>query len=102
MPPRSLLSCQIIIISLIIPTIAVFFAYQASIRWEGFKGVVKRDWESNFRALVEAGEKAHFGGNMGGKTPVYLYVWICLGLLGFVLLGVYELTRMEIVFLMAV
>ena len=98
MPPRSLLSCQTIIISLIIPIIAVFFAYQASVRWEGFKGVVKRDWERNFRA----GERVRFSENMGGKTPVYLYVWICLGLLGFVLLGVYELTRMEIVFLMAV
>ena len=79
--PLLSLSLQTLVVSLIVPIFAaVFLVYQAQIRWEGFKGVVKEDWESNFRAdttKVGAWERE----NMGGKTPIYLYVWNCLSLL---------------------
>ena len=77
MPLRSL-PLQIVVVWLIVPIFAaVFLVYQASIRWDGFSSAVKKDWESNFRAVIEARERVE----MGGKTPVYLYVWICLNLL---------------------
>ena len=80
MPLRSL-SLQIVVVSLIIPIFAaVFLVYQAQIRWDGFKGVIKEDWESNFRADTAKVEDWE-GKKMGEKTPVYLYVWICLSLL---------------------
>ena len=75
MPLRSLF---LQIISLVVPILAVFFAYQASIRWSGFSSAIKKDWESNFRADIavrKAGESAVSGEEiMMGKTPVYLYV----------------------------
>lgn len=70
---------QTIIISLIVPIFAVFFAYQASVRWQGFSSLVKKDWERNFRAgigVIGAGKREETMGM--AKTPVYLYVWICL------------------------
>ena len=87
MPHRSL--PLPIIVSLIVPIFAVFFAYQASVRWEGFKGVVKKDWERNSRVDrvgVEAGEREVMIGM--AKTPVYLYVWTCLDLISFSYWGV--------------
>ena len=95
MPLRSL-PFQIIVVSLIVPIVAVFFAYQASVRWSGFSSVIKQDWESNFRADMvgfEAGEREEMTGM--GKTPVYLYVWFCLDLMGFIYWRVYGLTRMK-------
>ena len=65
------------ITSLVVGIFAVFFAYQASIRWSGFSAAIKRDWESNFRAdtaVIGAGERVAFGDEIMGKTPVYLYV----------------------------
>ncbi len=74
MPLRSL---PLQIVSLVVPILAVFFAYQASIRWSGFTSVIKKDWESNFRAetaVRKAGESAGSREETMGKTPVYLYV----------------------------
>ena len=82
MPLRNL-PLQAIVISLIVPVFAVSFAYQASIRWEGFSSVIKEDWERNFRAGVESGGRVE----MGGRTPVYLYVCICLTLMRLVYWG---------------
>lgn len=73
MPLRRLLPLQIL--SLVVPIFAVFFAYQASIRWAGFSAKIKEDWESNFRAdrvVIGAGERVRDGKEMTGKTPVYL------------------------------
>ena len=75
MPLRRLLPLQIL--SLVVPILAVFFAYQASLRWVGFSAKIKEDWEGNFRAdrvVIGAGERVHDGKEMMGKTPVYLYV----------------------------
>lgn len=94
MPLRSL-PLQIVVVSLIVPIFTtVFLVYQASVRWTGFKGVIKEDWEINFRAdttKVEAWKRPE----MGGKTPVYLYVWICLSWLALLSWGLYQLTRMK-------
>ena len=75
MPLRRLLPLQIL--SLIVPIFAIFFAYQASLRWEGFSAKIKEDWEGHFRAdrvVIGAGERVRDGKEMMGKTPVYLYV----------------------------
>ncbi len=83
MPLRSL---PLQILSLVVPIFAVFFAYQASIRWEGFSSAIKEDWERNFRAdtaVIGPGERVGFGKEMMGKTPVYLYVNL-LGLAKFI------------------
>ena len=75
MPLRRLLPLQIL--SLVVPIFAVFLAYQASLRWEGFSAKIKEDWEGNFRAdrvVIGAGERVRDGKEMMGKTPVYLYV----------------------------
>ena len=74
------------ILSLVVLVFAVFFAYQASIRWSGFSAAIKEEWGSNFRAdtaAIGAGERAGSGKDMMGKTPVYLYV----GLLGYARFG---------------
>ena len=74
MPLRSLL---LQILSLVVPILAVVFAYQASIRWAGFSAAIKKDWESKFRAdtvVGGTGERVRAGKEMMGKTPVYLYV----------------------------
>ena len=75
MPLRSSLPLQIL--SLVVPIFAIYFAYQASIRWVGFSAAIKRDWESNFRAdRVVSGAGVRIGEETErmGKTPVYLYV----------------------------
>ena len=65
------------ILSLVVPVFAIFFAYQASIRWAGFSAKIKEEWEGNFRAdsgVIGAEERVRDGKEMMGKTPVYLYV----------------------------
>ena len=85
MPLRSL---TLQILSLVVPILAIFFAYQASIRWSGFSAAIRKDWESNFRAdtvVIGAGERIRDGKERMGRTPVYLYVefsgicWVFLG-----------------------
>ena len=78
------------ILSLVVLIFAVYFAYQASVRWEGFSSIIKEDWDSNFRAgvgIIGTGKREETMGM--AKTPVYLYVWTYLlefaefGLLGY-------------------
>ena len=65
------------ILSLIVGIFAIFFAYQASIRWAGFSTAIKQDWEGNFRAdtvVIGVRERIRDMKERMGKTPVYLYV----------------------------
>ena len=81
MPLRSSLPLQIL--SLVVPIFAIYFAYQASIRWGVFSAAIKEEWENNFRAdtvVIGVEERIRDRKERMGKTPVYLYV----GLLKFV------------------
>lgn len=74
MPLRNL---PLQILSLVVLVFAVFFAYQASIRWSGFSAAIKEDWRDKFRAdtaAIEPGVGVRSEKDMMGKTPVYLYV----------------------------